>query len=268
MSFGKASAERLLNKVVLITGATSGIGQAIAKELASINSNIKLIVTARRLDKLNELKDLLEKQHEGIKIHAERLDVSKVETIAPFIKSLPEEFANIDILVNNAGLALGREEVGEIDTEDIETMFQTNVLGLITMTQAVLPIMKKRNTGTILGIGSIASRDGYPGGSVYCATKASVRAFFQSLQKETISTKIRASLLEPGMVRTNFSMTRFKNDAEKEEATYKGGEPLTAEDIAEIAAFIVTRRENTVIAETLVFPTNQASSAHIYRAPE
>ncbi|CAK9441040.1 uncharacterized protein LODBEIA_P49090 [Lodderomyces beijingensis] len=266
MSYGKAAAERLLNKVILITGASSGIGLAIAEELAAVQSNIKLILTARRLDVLKESKASLEKQYPGISILAQELDVSKVETIAPFIKNLPEEFADIDVLVNNAGLALGRDFIGEIETQDIETMFQTNVLGLITITQAVLPIMKRRNSGTILGIGSIASRDGYPGGSVYCATKASVRAFFQSLQKETISTKIRASLLEPGQVWTNFSLTRFKNDEQKAADVYKGGEPLNAADIAEIAAFILTRRENTVIAETLVFPTNQASSAHVYRA--
>ncbi|KAI3403378.1 hypothetical protein KGF56_003799 [Candida oxycetoniae] len=266
MSYGKAAAERLQNKVVLITGASSGIGFAIAEELAAVNSNIKLILTARSLDKLEKLKQSLEKKYEGIEVLAKKLDVSDVNSIVPFVNQLPKEYADIDILVNNAGLALGRDEVGEINPTDIETMFQTNVLGLITMTQAVLPRMKERNTGFILGLGSIASRDGYPGGSIYCATKASVRSFFQSLSKELISTKVRCSLLEPGMVRTNFSMTRFRNDQQKEADTYKGGEPLNAVDIAEIAAFILTRRENTVIAETLVFPTNQASSAHIYRS--
>lgn len=207
----------------------------------------------------------MSKIHAQIKVHTAKLDVSDTASIKPFISSLPAEFADIDVLINNAGKALGKELVGEIDSDDLAGMMQTNVLGLINVTQAVLPIFKKKNAGDIVNIGSIAGKEPYPGGSVYCATKAAVNFFTHSLRKELISTKIRVLEVDPGAVETEFSMVRFRGDKSAADKVYEGTEPLVAEDIAEVIVFGVSRRQNTVIAETLVFPTNQAGSAHIHR---
>ncbi|RLV93269.1 NADP-dependent 3-hydroxy acid dehydrogenase [Spathaspora sp. JA1] len=266
MSYGSKAAERLANKTILITGASSGIGEATAKELASAsNGQIKLILTARRADRLATLAKELESKYSNIKIHTQQHDVSQIETIVPFVESIPEEFKDIDFLINNAGKALGKDQVGEILTEDILGMFQTNVLGLIALTQAVLPILKKKNSGSIVNIGSIAGREPYPGGGIYCPSKAAVKSFSNVLRKELISTKIRVLEVDPGAVETEFSLVRFRQDASAAKAVYEGAEPLVAEDIAEVITFGLTRRENTVIAETLVFPTNQASAGHIYK---
>lgn len=266
MSYGSKAADRLANKIVLITGASSGIGEATAREIASAaKGNVKLILTARRKEKLDNLSSELSKEYSSIKVHAAQLDVSKIETIKPFIDNLPSEFADIDVLVNNAGLALGRDEIGAILTEDVQAMFQTNVLGLITMTQAVLPILKAKNSGDIVNLGSIAGREPYPGGGIYCPTKASIKSFSHVLRKELVSTKIRILEVDPGNVETEFSSVRFKGDVEKAKLVYAGTEPLLAEDVAEVIVFGITRKEKTVIAETLVFSTNQASAFHIHR---
>lgn len=266
MSYGIKAAERLAGKIVLITGASAGIGEATAKEFAAAaNGKLSLILTARREERLQKLSSQLSETYPGIKVHTAGLDISKLETIKPFINGLPKEFADIDILINNAGKALGKDNVGSIGEKDIQEMFQTNVLGLITLTQAVLPILKKKNSGTIVNMGSIAGRDPYPGGLIYCATKSSVKFFSHSLRKELIDTKIRVLEVDPGAVETEFADVRFGGNKEAAKATYKGMEPLVAEDIAEVIVFGVTRRENTVIAETLVFPTAQASASHVYR---
>ena len=229
------------------------------------HGNIKLILTARRKDKLDALAKELTDKYDNIKVHTVALDVTKLESIGQFVKDLPQEFADIDVLVNNAGLALGRDPIGEILPEDIQGMFQTNVLGLITLTQAVLPIFKAKNSGDIVNLGSIAGRDPYPGGGIYCPTKAAVKSFSHVLRKELINTRIRVLEVDPGNVETEFSITRFKNDVDKAKAVYANTEPLVAEDIAEVIVFGITRKQNTVIAETLIFSTNQASASHLYK---
>ncbi|KAK6464109.1 NADP(+)-dependent dehydrogenase [Scheffersomyces coipomensis] len=267
MSFGKKAAERLANKIILITGASSGIGEATAREFAEAsNGKIKLILTARRFDRLTSLSESLIKQYPDIKIHSAKLDVTVKESIKPFLSSLPHEFADIDVLINNAGKALGKANVGSIEDEDIDGMFQTNVLGLIHITQAVLPIFKAKDSGDIVNIGSIAGRDPYPGGAIYCATKSAVKFFSHSLRKELINTKIRVLEVDPGAVLTEFSLVRFKGDSDAADAVYKGTQPLGPEDIAESIVFGVSRRQNTVIAETLVFPQHQASASHVYKS--
>ena len=266
MSYGTKSAERIANKTILITGASSGIGEATAKEIASAaNGKIKLILTARRKDKLDGLASDLTKQYPEIKVLPVEFDVSKIETIEPFIEGLPKEFSDIDVLINNAGKALGREAIGTIESNDIQEMFQTNVLGLITLTNKVIPIMKQKNSGDIVNLGSIAGRDAYPGGGIYCLTKSAVKSFSQVLRKELISTKIRVLEVDPGNVETEFSNIRFRGDLEKAKQVYEGTDPLYAEDIAEVIVFGITRKEKTVIADTLVFSTNQASPFHLYR---
>lgn len=265
-SYGSKAGERLANKTILITGASAGIGEATAREFADASfGKVKLILTARRLEKLDDLKNSLEEEYPSIKILTIQLDVSKIDEIKPFIDNLPSDFKDIDVLINNAGKALGRDPIGSILTEDIGDMFQTNVLGLITLTQAVLPIFQKKNYGDIVNIGSIAGKDPYPGGGIYCPTKAAVHSFTEVLRKELINTKIRTMLIAPGNVETEFSNIRFKNDLEKAKAVYEGTEPLVAQDIAEIIVFNVSRKLNTVIADTLVFSTNQASASHLYR---
>ncbi|ODV73370.1 oxidoreductase [Cyberlindnera jadinii NRRL Y-1542] len=266
MSFGAAALQRLAGKTIFITGASSGIGKATALEYANAsNGDVKLILAARRLEKLKEVEAELKKQFPNVGVYVNTLDVSAPNAIEPFLGQLPEEFQDIDILVNNAGKALGRARVGDIKQEDIDETFNTNVLGLISITQALVKRFKEKNSGDIVQLGSIAGKDPYPEGSIYCASKFAVRAFTESLRKELINTKIRVIEVEPGAVETEFSIVRNYGDKAKADAVYKGREPLYADDIAEAIVFATTRKQNTVIAEMLVFPSDQASASHIYK---
>ncbi|KAH3681897.1 hypothetical protein WICPIJ_007144 [Wickerhamomyces pijperi] len=268
MSFGKAALARLSGKTVFITGASAGIGKATAIQYAeATNGNIKLVLAARRLEKLQTLQEDLKKEYPEISTYIAKLDVSEKNSIHPFLEALPAEFKDIDILVNNAGKALGSAQVGSINEKDIEETFNTNVLGLISITQAVLQIFKAKNSGDIVQLGSIAGKDPYPGGSIYCASKFAVRAFTEALRKELINTKIRVIEIQPGAVETEFSIVRNYGDKEKADKIYEGREPLYGEDIAELIVFSTSRKQNTVIAEMLVFPSDQASASHVYRKP-
>ncbi|PWY84857.1 NAD(P)-binding protein [Aspergillus heteromorphus CBS 117.55] len=265
-----AMAKRLEGKTVLVTGASSGIGRSTAKEFARTSpKDLKIIVTARRIDSLKELaQEIKEEVGEGVKVLPVQLDVSNPEEVKNFVPSLPAEFQEIDVLVNNAGLVKGVAKAPEIAAEDINVMFSTNVTGLINMTQAVLPIFQKRadgGRGDIINIGSIAGREAYPGGSIYCATKAAIRSFTDALRKELIATRIRIIEIDPGQVETEFSVVRFYGDKEKADAVYAGCEPLTPDDIAEVVVFAAGRRENVVIADTLIFPSHQASPSSMHR---
>ncbi|AQZ16392.1 YMR226C [Zygosaccharomyces parabailii] len=266
MSQGRKAAERLAGKTVFITGASAGIGQATAKEyLDASNGHIKLILAARRLEKLQQIKDQVAKDYPTAQVHIGKLDVTAIDTIKPFLDKLPKEFQDIDILINNAGKALGTEKVGNIADKDIEGMFNTNVLGLIKVTQAVLPIFKKKNAGDVVNLASVAGREPYPGGSIYCATKHAVKAFTESLRMELVDTKIRVICVDPGNVETEFSMVRFRGDADKAKKVYENTKPLYAEDIGDFVVYATSRDQNTVIADTLIFSSNQASPYHIYR---
>lgn len=267
MSHGPEAAKRLQNKIILITGASSGIGQQTAKDYAEAsNGQIKLLLTARRLDKLEELKKELEEQWSEIKVLVKQLDVSDFKAIDEFFDTIPEDFKDIDILINNSGKALGVDKIGNIKQEDITGMFDVNVLGMISVAQRALQIFKAKNSGDIVQLGSIAGRDPYPGGGIYCATKAALRSFSHSLRKELIDTKIRVIEIDPGNVETEFSNVRFRGDAAAAKNVYKGTEPLVAKDISDLIVYATSRRQNAVIAETLVFATNQASASHIYRS--
>lgn len=269
MSQGARAAERLAGKTVFITGASAGIGQATAKEyLDASNGQIRLILAARRLEKLQEFKEQTSKNYPSAQVHIGKLDVTAIDTIKPFLDKLPKEFQDIDILINNAGKALGTEKVGDIADEDVEGMFNTNVLGLIKVTQAVLPILKRKNSGDVVNVSSVAGREAYPGGSIYCATKHAVRAFTESLRKELIDTKIRVISVDPGNVETEFSMVRFRGDSEKAKKVYQDTVPLYAEDIADLIVYATSRKQNTVIADTLIFSSNQASPYHLYRGSQ
>ncbi|XDT43630.1 short chain dehydrogenase [Nakaseomyces glabratus] len=266
MSQGRKAAERLQGKIAFITGASAGIGKATAIEyLDASNGSVKLVLGARRMEKLEELKKELLAQYPDAKIHIGKLDVTDFENVKQFLADLPEEFKDIDILINNAGKALGSDKVGDIDPEDIAGMVNTNVLALINLTQLLLPSFKKKNSGDIVNLGSIAGRDAYPTGAIYCATKHAVRAFTQSLRKELINTDIRVIEIAPGMVETEFSVVRYKGDKSKADDVYRGTTPLYADDIADLIVYSTSRKPNMVVADVLVFPTHQASASHIYR---
>ncbi|KXJ97260.1 short chain dehydrogenase [Microdochium bolleyi] len=273
---------RLEGKTVLITGASSGIGRSTAFEFARTapNSGLKLVLTARRIDALRQIAADISKETEGnVKVHVVQLDVSDSTAVRGFVAALPVEFSDIHILINNAGLVRGVAKAPEIAELDIEIMFQTNVTGLINMTQAILPIFQARGSqggeGDIINIGSIAGREPYVGGSIYCATKAAVRTFTESLRKELIATRIRVIGIDPGQVETEFSVVRFYGDKSKADAVYAyalpisslilGCEPLKPEDVAEVIVFAATRRQNVVIADTLILPSHQGAATIMHR---
>jgi len=261
-----AMSKRLEGKTIVITGASSGIGRSTAIEFARTSpKNLRLILTARRIDTLKEVAEEIKKDvGEGVKVLPFKLDVSSPEEVRGFVGNLPEEWRDIDVLVNNAGLVKGVAKAPEIAEEDINVMFATNVTGLINMTQAVLPIYKKRadgGAGDIINIGSIAGREPYQGGSIYCATKAAIRSFTDSLRRELVATRIRIIEIDPGQVETEFSVVRFYGDKSKADAVYAGCEPLTPDDIAEVIVFAAGRRENVVLADSLIFPNHQAGTA-------
>lgn len=206
-TMSSAMAKRLEGKTVLVTGASSGIGRSCVQEFARTSpTNLKLILTARRMDKLKKIAaDINKEVGDGVKVLPVELDISKPDQVRSFVDKLPAEFKDIDVLVNNAGLVKGVAKAPDIDEEDINVMFATNVTGLINMTQAVLQGMKNRGEsgmGDIINIGSIAGREGYPGGSIYCATKAAARTFTDSLRRELIATRIRVMEVDPGQVET------------------------------------------------------------------
>ncbi|KAF2083449.1 NAD(P)-binding protein [Saccharata proteae CBS 121410] len=265
-----AMSQRLSSKTVVITGASSGIGRSTAVEFARTSpKDLRLIVTARRVDALHELAAEIKKEvGDGVKVLPYKLDVSNADEVRGFVGNLPEEWRDIDVLVNNAGLVKGVAQAPSISEADIHTMLSTNVTGLINMTQAILSIYKTRpdgGRGDIINVGSIAGREGYPGGSIYCASKAAVRSFTEALRKELIATRVRVMEIDPGQVETEFSVVRFGGDKEKADAVYKGVEPLTPGDIAEVIVFAAGRRENVVIADTLVFPNHQAAATVMHR---
>ncbi|KAI8089808.1 uncharacterized protein BX664DRAFT_333946 [Halteromyces radiatus] len=261
------TADRLKGKTVFITGASAGIGMATAHEFAKAGSN--LILSARRVDRLAELKQMLEQQHTGIQIHTLGLDMRDKSSIDQAVASLPMGvFKDVDVLVNNAGLVIGMDPVEKVTEEAYDTMFDTNVKGLVFLTQAILPIMKKRQCGHIINMGSVAGKEAYPGGSIYCGTKHAVEAITRSLLFELMDTPIRVSQICPGMVETEFSKVRFGGDVAKANSVYKGMTPLVGEDIAELIVFTASRPAHVNICDMLVFPTAQASARTVHRHQE
>ena len=206
-----AVSKRLEGKTILVTGSSSGIGRSVAQEFArTAPKNLKLIITARRIGALKQLAaSIREEVGDAVKVLPVQLDVSKPHEVSRFMGNLPADFKEIDVLVNNAGLVRGVDKVPDVKPEDIDVMFATNVTGLINMTQAVMPSMKRRGEsggGDIINIGSIAGREGYPGGSIYCATKAAVRTFTDAVRRELIATRIRVIEIDPGQVETVCSL--------------------------------------------------------------
>lgn len=251
-----------MKKTVLITGASSGIGEGCARKFAS--EGARLILNSRSADKLQALAaDLSEKY--GAECHVMSFDVRDRNAASAALEALPESWKSIDVLINNAGLAIGVDKEHEGNLDEWETMIDTNIKALLSMTRLVVPGMIDRGRGHIINIGSIAGDAAYPGGSVYCATKAAVKALSDGLRIDLVDTPLRVTNVKPGLVETNFSVVRFRGDQDKADNVYKGIQALSGDDIAEVVYFAASAPEHMQIAEVLVMPTNQATGTIVSR---
>ena len=249
-----------MTKTAFITGATSGIGKATAELFAK--NNIRLILCGRRTERLEKLKQELSKLTEVTTL---QFDVSKREEVLSAINSLPENFKHIDILINNAGNAHGLSTIQDGDMDDWDAMLDINVKGLLYVSKAIIPQMTARNSGFIVNIGSIAAKEVYPNGNVYCASKHAVNALNKAMRIDLNKHNIRVSAIHPGAVETEFSDVRFKGDTEKAKTVYAGYKALQAEDIADIIHFVVTRPYHVNIEDLVVYPTAQATATILNR---
>jgi hypothetical protein len=250
-----------MQKTILITGATSGIGLGCARKFA--DNGDRLILTGRNTEKLEAIRrELADK---GTEVLTLAFDVRDRQAARQAIDSLPAEWQQIDVLVNNAGLALGLEPEYQGSLDDWETMIDTNIKGLLTMTRLIVPQMVERNSGHIINIGSVAGDAAYAGGNVYCATKAAVKALTDGLRIDVADTAVRVTNLKPGLVETNFSNIRFKGDTSRAAKLYQGIKPLTGDDIADVAVYAANAPAHVQIAEVLILATHQASGSVIVR---
>ncbi|NMH26604.1 SDR family NAD(P)-dependent oxidoreductase [Flavobacterium silvaticum] len=247
-------------KTVLITGATSGIGKATARVFA--RNNFKVIICGRREDRLAELREELSAQTE---VHTLLFDVSDKKKAAEAIASLPVDFATIDVLINNAGNAHGLDPIQTGDTDDWDAMIDINVKGLLYVSKAVIPGMVDRRSGHIINIGSIAGKEVYTNGNVYCATKHAVDALTKGMLLDLNPYGIKVGAVHPGMVETEFSEVRFKGDSERAANVYKGLHALSADDVADVIYFVVSRPYHINISDLVVLPTAQASATVVKR---
>lgn len=250
-------------KTILITGATSGIGEASA--LIFAQNNYQLILTGRRKERLEKLKKKLETDFNA-SVHILAFDVQNQIECEQAINNLPVSFQQIDILLNNAGLALGKEPIDKSDMQDWETMIDTNVKGLLYVTRAVIPLMKKQKKGHIINISSIAAKEVYANGNVYCASKHAVDALTKAMQIDLLPHHIKVSAVAPGMVNTEFSTVRHKGNKAIADATYEGFTPLSAFDVAEVIFFIASRPAHVNINDIVVMPAAQASATHVRKS--
>ncbi len=257
------------NRIALVTGATSGIGAATAKELAAAGYN--LIITGRRAERLKILKEELQQAHEGIEVLTLAFDVTDPHQVAAMLGTLPGTWRAVDVLVNNAGLAAGLEHIHEGSLHDWEAMINTNVKGVLYVTRIVAGLMIERSTegdpapGHIVNIGSIAGRQVYENGAVYCASKHALNALSQGMRIDFVRYGIRVTEIRPGMVATEFSQVRFHGDTARAAAVYDGVEPLTAEDIAEAVVWAVSRPPHVNIDEIAITPRQQANAYLTHR---
>lgn len=242
-----------MEKTVFITGASSGIGRATTELLAE--KGCRIVACGRREERLEALKDKW-----GSKLHTLAFDVRDRNAVFGAVESLPPDFREVDILINNAGNAHGLDPIEEGSLDDWDAMIDINVKGLLYVTKALLPSLLKDGRGHIINIGSTAGKEVYPKGNVYCASKHAVDAINQSLRIDLNAYGVRVGAVNPGLVETEFSEVRFKGDTERAKGVYKGYQPLTPEDIAEIIYFVISRPQHVNIADLVVMPTDQASS--------
>lgn len=251
-----------MHKIVLITGATSGFGKAIAEKFAAGHWNC--IITGRRADRLHAFADELREKY-PIRVLSLVFDVQNKDEVFQNLSNLPKEWNEVDVLVNNAGLALGRDTFDKGSLTDWDTMIDTNVKGLLYVTKAVLPYMTTRNHGHIINLGSIAGKEVYEKGNVYCATKFAVDALSQSLRIDLLPHKIKVTAIHPGAAETEFSTVRFKGDEEKAKQVYEGFTPLYAPDIADITWYCAMLPEHVCINELVVTCTAQANAINLFK---
>lgn len=251
-----------MNRIVFITGATSGIGRACAEKFAENGDSI--IINGRRNERLQEIKKLLEKKYK-VDVLCLQFDVRNRKEVLESINELNDKWKPIDILINNAGLALGRDYFNEADIDDWETMLHTNVNGLLYVSKAVLPSMVERKSGHIINLGSVAGDDMYEKGNVYCASKAAVDAISRSMRIDLLPHNIKVTNIKPGAVETEFSFVRFKGDAETASKVYDGFEPVTARDIADVIFYSASLPINVCINELVITATSQANGIFINR---
>lgn len=249
-------------KYVLITGATSGFGEACARKFAA--EGYDLIITGRRADRLNQLTDELKLT--GQSIIQLCFDVRELSAVETAFNQLPEEVKqSIVILINNAGLAVGREPIDQGHIDDWERMIDTNIKGLLYVTKTIVPFLKENKRGHIFNIGSIAGKEVYPMGNVYCATKHAVDALSRAMRIDLVEHEIKVTNIAPGAVDTEFSLVRYKGDQQKADATYDGFDPLVATDIAETIYFVATRPQHVTINDLVIMPTAQASATVFHK---
>ena len=252
----------LKGKVALITGASSGIGEATAKMLAS--HGVKLILCARRIDRLNNLATEIKNKY-SVDVCTIELDMTKKESIVNIVNDLSEEFRNIDILINNAGLALYKDAYSDAELDDSIQMISVNCEGLITLTKVIMPILLKSDNPFIVNIGSVAADTAYAGGAIYCATKSFVEMFSDCIRIEVMHTPIRVSNIKPGLVNTEFSTVRFKGDKAKADSIYAGFEALLSADIACNIEYVLTRPKHVQIASITTMATSQGSTTMVHK---
>jgi NADP-dependent 3-hydroxy acid dehydrogenase YdfG len=248
--------------IALITGATSGFGKATAIRFAEHGYNV--ILTGRRQDRLNELEDYIKENFE-VDVLTLCFDVRNREETINELNAIPHDWKDVTVLVNNAGLAAGLSTIQDGDIDDWETMIDTNLKGLLYVTRTVSPWMIKNNKGHIINIGSIAGKDVYPKGNVYCATKFAVDALSRAMRIDMLPHGIRVTAIHPGAAETEFSLVRYHGDADKAKSVYAGYEPLIADDIADIAYFAASRPAHVVLNEIVVTPTAQAAPAYWHK---
>lgn len=248
-------------KTVLITGATSDIGEGCTRKFAAMGSN--LILNGRNIEKLNQLKEELTAL--GVEVLTLPFDVRDRAAMRAAIDSLQGPWQQIDVLINNAGLVIGVDKEFEGNLDEWDIVLDTNIKALLSMTRMIVPGMVARGRGHIINIGSIAGDAAYPGGSVYCATKAAVKALSDGLRIDLVDTPLRVTNIKPGMVETNFTVVRYRGDKQRADDFYKGIRPLTGDDIAEVVYYAASAPEHIQIAEVLVMPTHQATGTISYR---
>jgi 3-hydroxy acid dehydrogenase/malonic semialdehyde reductase len=249
------------DRIVFITGATSGIGEGCARKFAAMGSD--LILNGRNTEKLAELK--AELTAKGVDVLTLPFDVRDREAMRATLDSLEGKWKNIDVLVNNAGLVIGLDKEFEGNLDEWDVVLDTNVRALLAITRMVVPGMVERGRGHIINIGSIAGDAAYPGGSVYCATKAAVKALSDGLRIDLVDTPLRVTNIKPGMVETNFTVVRYRGDKERADDFYKGIHALNGDDVAEVVYFAASAPAHVQIAEVLVMPTNQATGTISYK---
>jgi NADP-dependent 3-hydroxy acid dehydrogenase YdfG len=252
----------LAGQTVLITGASSGIGLACARALAPLG--VRLLLVARRYERLVALATELQAQYQSVCL-AQALDVRDRLGVHTWFEKLPLDWQCIDVVINNAGLSRGLDKLQDGNINDWEEMIDTNLKGLLYVTRMVLPGMIQRGRGHVVNIASIAGLAAYPGGNVYCATKAAVRMLGDALKQDLLGTPVRVTTINPGLVNTEFSPVRFRGDTERAQQVYRGLTPLTGQDVAETVVFCLTRPPHVNIQELTLLPTDQANALLVHR---